>query len=134
MEKDRNYTTVLNAPEAEVIRQFIQKMLIPNMERIRTIAGGGDVVVIFYEPLPSIAGIFPSLGGLDSPIFPMSTAAKTQLSEYEAVTRDWIARPPSPGVMKVFAIIHEGTFLFNWSGDHGLEVEPGSTDAERALS
>ena len=128
---DRNYTTVFSAPEAEIIRQFIQKMLIPNTEKIQSVARDNEVVVIFYEPLPSISDIFPTLGGVDSPLFPMSVRAKKDLGEYEAVTKKWIERPATPGVVKVFAIIHEGTFLFNWGSNYALDVEPGSTDAER---
>ena len=130
--KDRNYRNVLSAPEAEVITAFVDEMLIPSHAKIHSMAAR-DIVVIVFDPLPSIYGIFPALGAWKGcgPIFPMSASGKKELGDYEPVTKNWFDRKLPEGFVKIFAVIHAGTFLFNWSTGHDLEIEPGSTDLER---
>jgi hypothetical protein len=131
--EDRNYTKVFSPPEVEIFKAFINELLIPSHGRIHYLASLGEVVVAAFDPLPSIYGIFQPLGGQPGggPIFAMSSTGRKELGDYELVTKNWLDRKLKPGFAKIFAVIHSGTFLTTWSSNHDLEIELGSTDAER---
>jgi len=132
--KSRNYRDVLSAPEAEVVKTFVDELLIPNSAKIHFMYSRGDITVAAFDPLPSVYGIFPALGGVKGggPIFAMSASGRKSLSEYEPVTKKWFERKLPDGFAKIFAVIHSGTFLFNWSSSHTLEIELGSLDQEKS--
>ena len=127
MNANRKYDWVLKPREAEVVRQFIDKMLLPNSEKIRAIAARGEIPVVCFEPMGDmldLLGCTPS-----EPIVAMAAVAKRNLRKLPD-SKPWIDKKLAPGEIKIFGVVHLGTFLFTWVSGHDLFVEPGSLDDE----
>lgn len=127
MEASRTYDWVLKPAESEVVKRFVDEVLLPNSEKIRSMFARGDIPIVLFEPMADMAAIFG--GGVASPIIPMSSAQKRELQKLPD-TRNWIEKKVPRGMVKIFGVIHMGTFLFNWIHGHELYVELGSLDSE----
>lgn len=109
-----------------MVKQFVDIALLPNSAKVREIAARGEIPVVCYEPMGDMLAL---LGNPKQNVFPMSASAKRNLRSLPD-TKPWIDKKTSPGMIKVFGVIHMGTFLFNWVSGHELYVEPGSLDQE----
>jgi len=127
MEASRTYDWVLKPPDAEIVKRFVDEVLIPNAEKVRSIASRGDIPIVLFEPMADLVQIFGR--GSSGPVVPMTSAQRRELSKLPD-TRSWIQKQAPKGVTKVLGVIHLGTFLFNWVDGHELYIEPGSLDHE----
>jgi hypothetical protein len=124
MEANRRYDWCLKPPEAEIVKQVVEQLLVPNSERIRAIAARGFVPVVSFEPMAGMEQIAPH-----NSIIAMEPVQKRNLGQLPE-TKKWFDRKLPPGAIKVFLVIHMGTYCMNWSEGHELYVEPGTLDEE----
>lgn len=125
MEGSRAFDWLLKPIEAEIVREFVTQLLLPNSEKIRSMAAQGQIPMVFYQPTPDILELI----GMGDSIRPMSKTQKKRLLALSD-SRKWISKKLPRGMCKVFGVIHRRTFLFNWVSGYELYIEPGSLDVE----
>jgi hypothetical protein len=125
MEPSRAYDWILKPEEAALVRRLVNEVLLPQSEKIRSIGARGELPLVCLEPIPELAAVF----GMES-VKAMPKEHLQKLRYLDAGTRKWIDRKVPRGMVKIFAVIHLGTFLFNWVSGHDLFIEPGSLDHE----
>jgi hypothetical protein len=117
----------------QVFRWVVGEVIMPHADEIGAICARGDVAVIVFEPSDDAGTFARTLGwNGESPVFRMSNARKRAVADgSDAVTSAWLKRTSRTELSKVFAIIHAGTLLVNFTKDKGWFLEPGSTDSDR---
>jgi hypothetical protein len=125
MQPSRTYDWVLKPEEAAVVRRVVDEVMLPGSEKIRQIAATGAIPVVVFEPMGGMDEVF----GPHGTIIPLSSAKKRGLMQFPE-TKAWFRKELPRGMVKVFAIVHIGSFCLNWVSGHELYVEPGTLDAE----
>ncbi len=127
MDASRRYDWVLKPRESEVVKQFVDSVLIPHGDEIRCLHARGDIPIVFFQPMGDLREVFG--GGPGDSVVRMTTARKRELARLSD-SKGWVQKKAAQGETKVFGVIHMGTFLFTWVDGHDLYVEPGSLDSE----
>jgi hypothetical protein len=120
----------MNAGTADVL-PALGVAIKAHTEEFAAITTSGGVAVFVFEPNAQGAKAAREMGWdkYGPPIFALRREHEQRLAMADTVVRRWIERPVD-GVARLFAIVHGGTLLINWSEERGWWLQEGSTDTE----
>lgn len=120
-------------PAAYQVERLLEEGIKPHAETLLRLASAGQFACVLFEvDRETKQSLRPHGWRAGREVFPIGLQMLEALKATDAAARRFFSTTPDSENVRIFAMVHKGTILVNWSPSKGYWIEPGSTDTERA--